>query len=260
MKKAILIILSLFIMAGSVLAQTGDDFDIIQLKDGTLQITKYRGPGFSSIIIPSTIEGIRVTVIGPDVSNTGLFQGRTNLTSVTIPEGITTIQHLTFYRCTNLTSITIPNSVKTIWTQAFAETGLISVTLPESVTSFGSWVFDGCKNLVSVTIKGKNSLNPNANGGRNAFDGIFGGCPNIKCVTLPDNCSISEDVFPNNFYNFYVSQGKKAGTYIWTGRLWKVGTAAEAEQIRRDAEAKLTQTQQTQNVTPEAPVIERVNK
>jgi len=42
-------------------------------------------------------------------------------------------------------------------------------------------------------------------------------------------------VFNNNLSNFYESQGKKAGTYIWSGRLWRVGTAAEAAQILKDA-------------------------
>jgi len=257
MKKAVLIILSVLITAGSVFAQTGDDFDIEQLQDGTLRITRYMGPKLSSIIIPRTIEGIRVTEIGREVSNTGLFEDRKEITSVTIPEGITTISHNTFLRCKNLTSITLPNSIKTIWTVAFKGTGLTSITLPESVTLLGGGVFQNCENLVSITIKGRNSLasDPRSNDIRfkyNATD-LFGGCPNIKCVTLPDNCSFGDDVFPNNFYNFYVSQGKKAGTFIWTGRIWRVGTAAEAEQIIKDAEAKLTQTQQTQREAPRNP-------
>ncbi|GHV10413.1 hypothetical protein FACS1894162_4340 [Bacteroidia bacterium] len=54
----------------------------------------------------------------------------------------------------NLTSITIPNSVTSIGAQAFAScSGLQSVTIPGSVTSIGNAAFYGCYNLVSFISK-----------------------------------------------------------------------------------------------------------
>ena len=50
----------------------------------------------------------------------------------------------------NITSITIPNSVTSIGDYAFADcTGLTSVTIPNSVTSIGEWAFNGCSGLTS---------------------------------------------------------------------------------------------------------------
>jgi len=51
----------------------------------------------------------------------------------------------------------------------------------------------------------------------------FKGCKSITSVTLPANSSFVS-IFPNNLVNFYESQGKKAGTYTWTGRIWTIGT------------------------------------
>ena len=47
---------------------------------------------------------------------------------------VTSIGYMAFYKCGNLTSITIPNSVTSIDYGAFANTGLTSIVIPESVT------------------------------------------------------------------------------------------------------------------------------
>jgi hypothetical protein len=46
----------------------------------------------------------------------------------------------------------------------------------------------------------------------------------ITSITLPANANLkgNADVFSNSFEAFYESQGKKAGTYIWSGRIWRV--------------------------------------
>ena len=52
--------------------------------------------------------------------------------------------------CSGLTSVTIPNSVTSIGDYAFAETGLTSVTIPNSVTSIGNAAFAYCENIENV--------------------------------------------------------------------------------------------------------------
>ncbi|MDE6051459.1 MAG: leucine-rich repeat domain-containing protein, partial [Paramuribaculum sp.] len=56
-----------------------------------------------------------------------------------------------FWDCTGLTSVTIPNSVTSIERNAFEGcSGLTSVTIPNSVTSIGYEAFKGCSGLTVV--------------------------------------------------------------------------------------------------------------
>ena len=74
------------------------------------------------------------------VINDSAFYGCSGLTSVTIPESVTSIGNQAFYNCSSLTSVTIPESVTSIGNSAFYKCGgLTSVTIPNSVTSIGEY-------------------------------------------------------------------------------------------------------------------------
>ena len=89
---------------------------------------------------------------GESISNFA-FSDCASLTSITIPDSVTSVGDYAFLRCTGLTSITIPDSVTSIGEKAFYGcTGLTSITIPDSVT-FVDWsVFSGCTGLTSITI------------------------------------------------------------------------------------------------------------
>ena len=76
-----------------------------------------------------------------------------SLTSITIPNSVTSIGKSAFSGCNSLTSITIPNSVTSIGDYAFNYcSALTSITIPNSLTSIGSEAFNGCSSLTSITI------------------------------------------------------------------------------------------------------------
>ena len=62
---------------------------------------------------------------------------------------------LAFGWCPSLTSVTIPNSVTSIRARAFFKcTSLNSITIPNSVTHIGERAFNGCSNLTSIDFGG----------------------------------------------------------------------------------------------------------
>ena len=79
--------------------------------------------------------------------------GRTDLTSVVIPDGTTEILAGEYEDCKNLRSVTIPEGVTDIGQLAFSGCkSLTSVTIPEGVTDIGQLAFYGCKNLKAVAL------------------------------------------------------------------------------------------------------------
>ena len=110
-------------------------------------------------LVDGWVVGCETTLSG-DLNLTGVrgfamsaFSGCKSLTSVTIPDSVTSIEDSAFDGCSSLTSVTIPNSVTSIGEYAFRDCkSLGSVTIPNSVTSIGDSAFSYCSSLTSVTI------------------------------------------------------------------------------------------------------------
>ena len=80
--------------------------------------------------------------------------GCKKLTSVIIPDSVTSIGNKAFSGCTSLISVTISDSVTTIGSYAFSScSSLKSITIPNSVKSISDNIFTGCSNLTSITFE-----------------------------------------------------------------------------------------------------------
>ena len=74
---------------------------------------------------------------------------------VVIESGVTNIGSHAFFMCNNLESVSIPEGVTTIEDRAFWQTSLKNITIPASVTQIGSKikeVFYQCYDLESITV------------------------------------------------------------------------------------------------------------
>ena len=191
-------------------------FTVGTINDGNeVAIIDYDKTCGTDIIIPNTIKGYPVTVIGNsqtivieqlsnknndyklnDLNNyqknvnikptskipaLGSFANK-NLISVVIPNSVTIIDEDAF-NDNQLTSVVIPNSVTTIGSYAFNGNQLTSVTIPNSVTTIGESAFQN-NQLTSVTI---------GNGIRyissSAFRKTSSSNPNLFKITINKSCT-----------------------------------------------------------------------
>ncbi len=215
MKKKFLSCLLVLIMVISLVPQglftigvhaaTNGDFTYT-VSDNKATITDFNQSYSGALTIPSTLDGYPVIAIGSSA-----FRHCSGLTSVTIPDSVTSIGSDAFYYCSGLTSITIPDSVTSIGSDAFAHcsgltsvtipdsvtsigssaffycSGLTSITIPDSVTSIGTWAFAYCSGLTSVTI-------PDSVTSIGSY--AFGSCSGLTSITIPDSVtSIGSEAF-----------------------------------------------------------------
>lgn len=134
--------------------------------NGRITITGYTGPD-GAVTIPRTLDGLPVTVIG--FSAFSLIDAKTGqnslrLTSVTIPDSVTTIKNNAFDDSPYLGSISLGNGVTTIENGAFGDcNALTNVNLPSSATNI-THPFDYCNSLTSITVDPLNPVYSSAGG------------------------------------------------------------------------------------------------
>lgn len=133
-------------------------------------ITKY-AESDTVVVIPSKINGTPVETIGH-----GAFE-RSAVTSVTIPDSVTSIHNSAFANCFQLTNISIPNSVTSIGLSAFDGcTKLESITLPSSLRNISMFLFHNCSQLTTIQIPDSVP---------SIQDYAFGNCISLETVHIP---------------------------------------------------------------------------
>ena len=148
------------------------DFEFIPPDNTAVIVTNYKYNGAAAdVTIPSRYQGKPVTTIG----HAAFFNSA--VTSVTIPDSVTSISDEAFINCPKLTNISIPNSVTYIGFSAFSScTSLKSITLPSSLSFISGALFLGCSQLTTIHIPvSVTSIGNNA----------FADCPSLMTVTYP---------------------------------------------------------------------------
>ena len=164
-------------------------FDFEFTPDNTAVIVtnyKYNGAA-ADVTIPSRYQGKPVTTIG----HAAFFNSA--VTSVTIPDSVTSISDEAFVNCPQLTNISIPNSVTYIGFSAFSScTSLKSITLPSSLSFISGALFLGCSQLTTIHIPvSVTSIGNNA----------FADCPSSMTVTYSGSKKQWDDDITKGSYN-----------------------------------------------------------
>ncbi len=181
---AILILLGILPLTRTAVAQFGslDQYTYTTNADNTLTLTRYTGVWEPEEDIPSSINGLLVTIIGggtfcgfsipiiviPDSVTgieSGAFCGCSGMTGITIPSGVTNIAPNAFEDCVTLTAITVDpqnafysstNGVlfnKTMTVLVSFPTGIDgNYTIPDGVTAIEDYAFVACGGLTGITI------------------------------------------------------------------------------------------------------------
>lgn len=175
-------------------------YTIISNYSKTVSVSRIDASLSGDIIIPEyvTYNGIEYHVTG--ISTYAFYS--CNITSVAIPNSVTSIGQYAFTNCSGLTSLTIPNSVISIDYGAFQKcTGLTTINIPNSVTSIGASVFSKCDALTTVSIgNGVTIIGANAfdqcislitakigNNVKTIASYAFRGCGSLISVTIPNS-------------------------------------------------------------------------
>lgn len=147
------------------------------------------GTRYPDITEQSTPKSLKTVIItGGDSIGQYAFLKCSNLTSITLPESVTSIGYYAFGGCKSLTDISLGSNVTFIGDYAFM--GCVSLTstpIPDSVTSIGSYAYAECDGVTSITI-------PNNVTRIGSF--AFAACDKLTSVTIPDSViSIGKEAF-----------------------------------------------------------------
>jgi hypothetical protein len=214
MKKALLSSVGFAVLGFPLAAAAQPASDFLCTTNGNaITITCYLGPS-GAVTIPSTINNLPVTSIG---ASAFLPQYDVNITSVSIPEGVTNIGAGAFSDCNYLTAVALPSSLLAIGALAFAGSGLTNVTLPGGLVTIGPYAFEYCTALTSITIPRSVTTIGGA---------AFAGCADLPAIDVdPANASFTSldgVLFDRAQSTLYQWPAAKSGSYTVPGTVTEI--------------------------------------
>lgn len=167
---------------GTVGATAGIIYELSS--DKTFAVVKGYNGTAEKIVIDKEFNSVPVTAIGNEA-----FQN-SKITSVFIPNTVTSIGKFAFYSCANLSDINFPTALTTIDDFAFSMcSSLTKLTIGNSVTYIGSHAFDSCSSISTITI---------GNGVKTIEFSAFKACEALTSIVIPDGVKlICDEAFLN---------------------------------------------------------------
>ena len=93
------------------------------------------------------------------------FYQNSNIKSVIIENGVTSIGNLAFSSCNSLIEVSLPSSIISLGVSAFSGCeNLMSISIPANVADIQSIAFAGCKKLTSIEVDSNNENYSSING------------------------------------------------------------------------------------------------
>ena len=126
-----------------------DVSDLSYSSDGSgITVTDCLTSATGAMDIPDTIDGLPVVKIASEA-----FKSCNQITSMTMPNTITTIGSYCFFNCDNMESIQLSTGLSTLSTALFRSCdSLDNVVVPEGITQIKSYAFYGVDKMTNITL------------------------------------------------------------------------------------------------------------
>lgn len=134
--------------------ETYGDFKIANVMKlpGTDTYESYGSTVSGDIVIPATVT-YNTEVYEVMGLLDAAFVGCSEITSVTIEEGVMSVNTLAFYGCSKLTTVTLPSTIMDLGNQAFGFSGLTTITInATNPPEYGSSLFSDSEGLAHIYV------------------------------------------------------------------------------------------------------------
>lgn len=145
----------------------------LHTSDGTASVTGAE-EGISEVAIPSSVTYGEKNYTVVNIAE-GAFEDNTDVTSLTVGEGVLRIEANAFDGAASLAEVTLPSSIEYIGSFAFSGTALTRTTVYAGV-EYGGGAYSGVTTLTEVTVEDGVTAIPSA---------MFRGCTSLTAIALP---------------------------------------------------------------------------